>query len=290
MQILFAAPANWPEYETLLPEALKAAGIAATIRHEAPPEEIDAVIYAPSSWLQDFTPYTRCGLVQNLWAGVERIVGNATLTQPLCRMIDPGLAQGMVEYCTGWTLRAHLGMDAYPQNGEWRHDIVPPLASGRGVTILGMGELGRATAEALAGLGFDVAGWSQSGRPVAGIPTLPGAALGEIAEEVLDEERNVERMRDGAPDADVGELLARPPQQRHPPPFIELVARLFADETQMLLEERLQAGRRLEAHHTGGARRPAGQQGRKDDQASQPTAGSQATRARHRRTAQASRW
>ena len=99
------------------------------------------------------------------------------MTQPLCRMVDPGLARGMTEYCTGWAMRAHLGMDAYPQNGEWRHDIVPPLASGRGVTILGMGELGRSCAAALTGLGFRVTGWSLSGRPVPGVTTLPGAEL-----------------------------------------------------------------------------------------------------------------
>jgi hypothetical protein len=50
---------------------------------------VDYIVYAPSSPLQDFAPYTRTKAVLSLWAGVERIVGNATLTQPLCRMVDP---------------------------------------------------------------------------------------------------------------------------------------------------------------------------------------------------------
>jgi glyoxylate/hydroxypyruvate reductase A len=177
MQILFAAPANWPEYETLLPEALKAAGIAATIRHEAPPEEIDAVIYAPSSWLQDFTPYTRCGLVQNLWAGVERIVGNATLTQPLCRMVDPGLTEGMVEWVVGHALRHHLGMDRHIVNPSHVWDpSCPPLARSRKVAMLGLGELGLAAARALQGLNFRVEGWSRTEKTGTGLTCHHGAA------------------------------------------------------------------------------------------------------------------
>ena len=88
--------------------------------------------------------------MQSLWAGVERIAPDPRLTQPLARMVDPGLARGMAEYCSGWAMRAHLGMDAYRQDGQWRHGIVPPLAPARRVTILGMGELGRATAQARA--------------------------------------------------------------------------------------------------------------------------------------------
>ena len=161
--------------------ALRAACPEAEFLRKGDPASFDALIYAPGypedGSALDFTPFTRARLVQSLWAGVERIVTNPTLTQPLCRMVDPGLARGMMEYCTGWALRAHLGMDAYPQDGTWRHGIVPPLAAQRRITILGMGELGRACAQTLTGLGFDVAGWSQSGRPVAGVTMVPGPAL-----------------------------------------------------------------------------------------------------------------
>ena len=44
--------------------------------------------------MADFTPFTRLKAVLSLWAGVERIVGNPTLTVPLCRMVDPGLTRG----------------------------------------------------------------------------------------------------------------------------------------------------------------------------------------------------
>ncbi|ABL72103.1 2-hydroxyacid dehydrogenase [Paracoccus denitrificans] len=180
MKVLFAAPARlWDAWSP----ALRNACSEMELCREGDPAGFDALIYAPGypedGTVLDFTPFTRARLVQSLWAGVERIVTNPTLTQPLCRMVDPGLAQGMVDYCAGWAMRAHLGMDRYAQDGIWRNHLTPPLARERGVTVLGMGELGRAVASALTGLGFRVTGWSQSGRPVPGIEALAGAALPE---------------------------------------------------------------------------------------------------------------
>lgn len=172
MQVLFAAGATrWPHWEAPLRAALDAAGVAAELVLEAPPDSVEAIIYAPGGDTPpDFTRFTACRLVQSLWAGVERIVTNPTLTQPLARMVDPGLTQGMVEYVAGHALRAHLGIDAVlaAQAGRW-HQVVPPLASERPVAVLGLGELGAACARALAGLGFPVMGWSRRPRDVAGV-------------------------------------------------------------------------------------------------------------------------
>ena len=164
--VLFAAPSLWPEYQEALPAALAEAGIAARLVTEAAPEEVDYIVYAPSSPLQDFTPYRRTKAVLNLWAGVERITGNPTLTQPLTRMVDPGLTEGMVEWVTGHTLRHHLGMDRHILNpGHVWDPTCPPLARERPVTILGMGALGSACAEALRALNFPVTGWSRTAKP-----------------------------------------------------------------------------------------------------------------------------
>ncbi len=164
--ILFAAPALWPDYKETLPQALAEAGITATLVTEADAGEVDYIVYAPASPLQDFTPYTRTKAVLNLWAGVERIVGNPTLTQPLARMVDPGLTEGMVEWVVGHTLRHHLGMDRHIVNpGHVWDPTCPPLARERPVTILGMGALGSACAEALRALNFPVTGWSRTEKP-----------------------------------------------------------------------------------------------------------------------------
>lgn len=164
--LLAAGDGVFEEYDAPLRAGFAAQGLDAALVTDAAPESVDYIIYAPSSPLRNFAPFTRCRAVLSLWAGVERIVGNPTLTQPLARMVDPSLTQGMVEYVTGHVLRYHLGLDRPTRT--W-NPVVPPLAQDRPVGVLGLGELGRACAQALLALGFDVAGWSRSPRDVGGI-------------------------------------------------------------------------------------------------------------------------
>ncbi|RKF14083.1 glyoxylate/hydroxypyruvate reductase A [Roseovarius spongiae] len=177
VNILFAAkPERWPTYEPLLQEALAEVGVDDyRLATDLPPEEVDYIVNAPNGPVQDFSPYTRAKAVLNLWAGVEGIVNNPTLTQPLTRMVDEGLTQGMTEWVAGHTLRHHLGMDAHIHglNGAWTQDI-PPLAADRPVTVLGLGALGAACAQTIAGLGFPVTGWSRSAKSVEGVTCLHG--------------------------------------------------------------------------------------------------------------------
>ena len=172
MKVLFAAD-GWDKWAP----AIRAACPEAELLQQAAPDAVDAIIYAPNGPGCDFAAYPSARLVQSLWAGVERIAPDTSLTQPLARMVDPGLEQGMIDYCAGSVLRAHLGMDSYAQDGLWRNDLVPPLATGRAVTVLGAGALGQAVARALKGLGFDVATWSASGRGADGIPAFAGPDL-----------------------------------------------------------------------------------------------------------------
>jgi len=176
INVLFAAkPERWAEYEAPLKNAFKAADLDTNVQTQFAPEDVDYIVYAPNSEVQDFTPYTRCKAVLNLWAGVENIVNNKTLTMPLCRMVDPGMTQGMKEWVVGHVMRHHLGMDRniLGQNGDWTPHI-PPLAQDRRVTIMGLGELGSACAEALRDLGFDVAGWSRRAKDISGVACLHG--------------------------------------------------------------------------------------------------------------------
>ena len=170
---------DWEEYGELLPAALTDAGIEAEVIHEGvprSPETIDYIVYAPWSDMKDFSPFTGAKAVLNLWAGVESVVTNETLTAPLARMVDPGLTDGMVEWCVAHALRHHLGIDRDVCRREpaWE-PCVPPLARERPLTILGLGILGRAVGEALSGLGFPVTGWSRSAKDVPGVTCLSGA-------------------------------------------------------------------------------------------------------------------
>lgn len=176
VNVLFSArPAQWPIYEPLITQGLAEAGLGFHLSTDIPADQVDYVVYAPSSGLTDFTPFTRLKAVLSLWAGVEKIADNETLTVPLARMVDSGLAEGMTEWVTGHVLRYHLGMDAHitGQDGTWE-PAPPPLASQRHVTILGLGELGEASARALAALNFNVTGWSRTQKDIPGITCLSG--------------------------------------------------------------------------------------------------------------------
>jgi glyoxylate/hydroxypyruvate reductase A len=177
LNILFSAkPAAWDEYEQPLNAAFARAGISANLSRDHAPEEVDYIIFAPNGPVSDFRPYKRTKAVMGLWAGVETIVNNETLTQPLCRLVDESLTDGMVEWVTGHTLRHHLGMDTHilGQDGIWRDDSFPPLAKDRPVTILGIGALGAACGQALHALGFPVTGWSRSQKSVPNLRCLSG--------------------------------------------------------------------------------------------------------------------
>ena len=178
IKALFAAkPERWAEYETPLKTAFADAGLTVDLAIEANPNSVDYIIYAPNSGLTDFAPFTRTKAVLNLWAGVEDVVGNPTLTQPLARMVDPGLTEGMVEWVCGHTLRYHLDLeiDINRKAPVWQ-PRTQPLARDRKVTVLGLGALGQACARALVGLNFRVSGWSKSAKSVSGITCFHGDA------------------------------------------------------------------------------------------------------------------
>lgn len=178
LNVLFAAKSDrWAEYEGPLRDAFAAEGITANIGPDVgPADAVDYIILAPNGPVSDFNPFTACKAVLNLWAGVEDVVNNPTLTQPFARMVDHGLTRGMVEWVTGHVLRHHLGMDRQiRKTGGWdalHH--VPPLAADRPVTILGLGELGAACGKALDHIGFPVTGWSRRPKEIDGINCLSG--------------------------------------------------------------------------------------------------------------------
>lgn len=178
LTVLFAAGDHrWKIWEKPLRAAIAKAGLDAHLTRDAAADRVDAMIYAPGGETpDDFTPFTNCKAVFSLWAGVERIVGNQSLSQPLCRMVDPGLTAGMVEYVTAHVLRYHTRVDDLieAQDGRWE-PVIPPLASERKVAILGLGALGAACGKALAGLGFDVLGWSRSAKSIERVRCFHGA-------------------------------------------------------------------------------------------------------------------
>lgn len=178
IDVLYAGnPDDWPVFEGELNAAFTRAGLDVALRNTVgDPRAVDYIVYAPSSPVQDFTPFENLKAVLNLWAGVENVQGNKTLTKPLARMVESGMTEGMVEWVLGHVMRHHLGMDEHilHQDGQWRSDVTPPLARQRSVGILGLGTLGLACAERLRDVGFQVCGWSRSQKNVEGITCCSG--------------------------------------------------------------------------------------------------------------------
>lgn len=143
---------------------------------EVDPATVDAVLYNPEGPVRDFSIFPALKAVLSMWAGVESIVGDETIRVPLTRMVEPGLKEGMTDWVVAHLTRLHAGIDLHigmtPADGwpQWN----PPLARERKVGILGLGELGADAARALAGLRFDVAGWSRRPREIAGVTCFSG--------------------------------------------------------------------------------------------------------------------
>lgn len=122
----------------------------------------------------------RLGLIQSLWAGVDRLLADPTLPAevPLARMVDPAMNAAMAQTALWATLTLHRGFHRYAQaqrEGRWA-----PHAQRRAdevaVAVLGLGQMGRATASRLRALGYAVTGWSLHEAIDAPVPAVAGPA------------------------------------------------------------------------------------------------------------------
>lgn len=122
-------------------------------------------------------------LIISVGAGVDQFDVSAIPGQiPIVRMLEPGIAEGMVEFVTLAVLALHRDLPAYLQDQRaerWQAiRLVPPAR--RRIGVLGLGQLGAACCRRLALLGFPVAGWSRSPKAIegvtchAGLDALPG--------------------------------------------------------------------------------------------------------------------
>jgi len=131
-------------------------------RGELADDAIDAAIVAnpPPGTLQGLP---RLRLIQSLWAGVDRLLGDATLPAgvPIARMVDPAMNAAMAETALWAVLALHRGFFGYArqqQQAMWRQhpqrraDEVPVL-------VLGLGQMGGAVARRLAQQGYPVTAW-----------------------------------------------------------------------------------------------------------------------------------
>lgn len=139
-------------------------------RTEVAAHEIDVALVAnpPSGSLRGL-PGLR--LIQSLWAGVDRLLDDASVPPgvPLARMVDPVMNATMAQTALWAVTSLQRGFFAYAAQqraGLWRQHALR-RADEFTVTVLGTGQMGRATAQMLAQHGYDVRGWRRSSGPLA---------------------------------------------------------------------------------------------------------------------------
>jgi glyoxylate/hydroxypyruvate reductase len=139
-----------------------AAGDPADVRY--------ALVWKPPTGF--FARFPNLSLVTNLGAGVDSLLGRDDLPAvPISRLSDHGMVALMTSYVAFSVIRyardIHL-FERAQRRREW-HYIHPRALGDMQVGVLGLGELGAPAAQALAGLGLDVRGWSRTPKDISGV-------------------------------------------------------------------------------------------------------------------------
>jgi glyoxylate/hydroxypyruvate reductase A len=128
---------------------------------------VDIALAANPPW-GELATYPRLTFVQSLWAGVDRLLGDPDLPEDItvARLVDPAMAQSMVEGAIAAVLFVHRQFPAYvrqQRERKWRQ-LPQPIASHRKIGVLGFGQMGEPVSRTLAALGFRVRAWGQHPR------------------------------------------------------------------------------------------------------------------------------
>ena len=124
------------------------------------------------------TTFPNLELVFSVGAGVDQFdVTKLPAHLPLVRMLEPGIAETMVEYVTMAVLALHrdlLDFISQQKKQVW-HEIRITPAKRRRVGVMGLGQLGQAALDRLRAFGFPLLGWNRSPREIEGVTCYAGA-------------------------------------------------------------------------------------------------------------------
>ncbi|WP_441238007.1 2-hydroxyacid dehydrogenase [Bradyrhizobium sp. 930_D9_N1_4] len=124
------------------------------------------------------TTFPNLELVFSVGAGVDQFDTTKVPAHiPLVRMLEPGIAETMVEYVTMAVLGLHRDLLHFINQQKeqvWREIRITP-AKRRRVGVMGLGQLGQAVLERLTAFGFPLLGWNRSPREIEGVTCYSGA-------------------------------------------------------------------------------------------------------------------
>ncbi|RXH02149.1 glyoxylate/hydroxypyruvate reductase A [Bradyrhizobium vignae] len=124
------------------------------------------------------TTFPNLELVFSVGAGVDQFdTSKVPAHIPLVRMLEPGIAETMVEYVTMAVLALHRDLLHFINQQKqqvWREIRITP-AKRRHVGVMGLGQLGQAVLARLKAFGFPLSGWNRSPRQIEGVTCYAGA-------------------------------------------------------------------------------------------------------------------
>lgn len=128
-----------------------------------------------------FSALPQLRLVHSVGAGADMIFNEPSRPAQVsvCRVVDPGHCQGMLEYVLWGVLHFHRHFDSMLGNQRRRvwDRVGQRAASETQVGVMGLGHLGQATALALAQQGFATRGWARNAKTLNGVSTFAGDQL-----------------------------------------------------------------------------------------------------------------
>ena len=126
-----------------------------------------------------FQRYPNIELLISVGAGVDQFDFDRLPEQvQVVRTMTPGIRAMVCEYVVLGVLALHRDLHHYlyqQRKRTWRARRVQ-LSRRRRVGVMGLGQLGLATLNTLGQFGFQLSGWSQSRKEVAGVTTFAGVA------------------------------------------------------------------------------------------------------------------
>ena len=143
------------------------------------PAEIEAAVVWTAHDMMELRRYPNLKLIVSMGAGVDHLLRPPGPPPgiPVARLKDLLLTSAMAEWVLLNVLRFHRQDPEYralQQRKEWL-ELSAPSTAERRIGILGIGELGSASARVLTALGFPVMGWSRSAKTLPGVQTFHGA-------------------------------------------------------------------------------------------------------------------
>ena len=136
-----------------------------------------AVVANPAHGSLQGLPHLR--LIQSLWAGVDKLLADTSLPAdvPIARMVDPAMNEAMVQTALWSVLSLHRGFFDVLRQQQLALWQAPEQCRAHEwqVLVLGLGELGGRVARSLAGLGYQVSGWSARASRLDGVRTASTA-------------------------------------------------------------------------------------------------------------------